>query len=109
MGGLVLDTERRERLHKRRLNRSVDSLRCSTSGCVLEKNSDEPMNRRLHKSMEGREDVVEVRCTSLFLHRVTFASLGASNPILLGRRSLHRKALNGSKDGGGSQVRTLKL
>ena len=77
----------------------MDSPRCSTSGCVLEKISDEPMNRGLHKSMEGREDVVEVRCTSLFLRRVTFASLGASNPILLGRSSLHRKALNASKDG----------
>ena len=65
----------------------------------MEKISDELMNRGLHKSMEGREDVVEVRCTSLFLHRVTFASLGASNPILLGRRSLHLKALNASQDG----------
>ena len=86
---------RRERLcrHKRRLNRSVFRPRCSTSGCVLEKISDELMNRGLHKSKEGREDVVEVRCTCLFLRRVTFASLGASNPIFLGRRSLHRKAL----------------
>ena len=70
----------------------------------MEKKSDELMNRGLHKSMEGREDVVEVRCTSPFLRRVTFASLGASNPILLGCRSLHSKALNtrlvvASKDG----------
>jgi hypothetical protein len=39
------------------------------------------------------------RCPRLFLHRVTFASLSASNRIVLGRRSLHRKDLNGSKDG----------
>ena len=71
---------------------------------MLEVIADKPMNRAggLRKSMERtqrREDVVEVRCPRLFLPRVTFASLSASNRIVLGRRSLHRKDLNGSKDG----------
>ena len=63
--------------------------------------ADKSMNRHggLRKSMARREDVVEVRCPRLFLPRVTFASLSASNRIVLGRKSLHRKDLNGRKGG----------
>ena len=42
---------------------------------------------------------VEVRCPRLFVPRVAFASLSASNCVMLGRRSLRHKDLNGRKDG----------
>jgi len=68
---------------------------------VLEVISDKSMNRAggLRKSKARREDVVEVRCTRLFVPRVAFASLSASNCVMLGRRSLRHKDLNGRKDG----------
>ena len=68
---------------------------------MLDVIADKSMNRHggLRKIMAQSEDVVEVRCPRLCLSRVTFASLSASNRIVLGRRSLHRKDLNGSKDG----------
>ena len=83
----------------------MDRPRCSTSGCVLEKISDKKMNRGLHKSMEGREDVVEVRCPRWFhLHHLVPQIL-----FCWDAGAFIARALNGSKDGGGSQVRTLKL
>ena len=71
--------------------------------------SDYPMNRAggLRKSKARREDVVEVRCPRLFLPRVAFASLSASFCVMLGRRSLHRKDLNGSK-GKNGRIRRVR-
>ena len=67
---------------------------------MLEVISDKPMNRAggLRKSKARREDVVEVRCTRLFVPRVAFASFSSSNCVMLGRRSLRHKDLNGRKD-----------